>query len=107
MPQFTDNTLANTPTSPAEDDDPRHMKEDLENINTHIDEIKKEFSVFRAEFSNFWMDLTSINFQADLENVQNAQIAMNGTLMSRMDTFDRELNSQMNNLKEFIHNTTV
>ncbi len=65
---------------------PRHTSEEPQHIET--------------QFSDFCMDHMSINVQVDLENLQSAHVILNETLLSRMDALDRELGSQMNELKE-------
>ena len=89
-------------------DDPGHASEEPENFGTPVEVLETEFRTFRAEFSNFRLENASIDIQADLDNVQRAQFIMNETLMSKMDAFDnkidkmdafnRELSSQMNDL---------
>ena len=84
--------------------DPGCMLEEPDNFETHVKVIETEFRTFQAEFSNFCLENMSNNIQADLDNVKRAQFIMNETLTSNMDTFNRELSSQMNELKELIQN---
>ena len=101
--------LANAPNTPVDDtvtngpnqsgNTPRHMSEEPQNFKTCFEELDNEFRAFRSEFSEFHMDHISINIQADLENLQNAQIILNETLTSKIDVIGREINAHMNDLK--------
>src|SRR5260370_20209556 len=120
-PQLTDNTLANAPTLPVDNtmtdvfhqsgNDPGCMTKEIGTTDTHISDLENEFS-------NFHLENVTNDIQADLDNVQQAQVLMNEILMSKMDAIDnkimsrvddmnKELSSQMSELKNLIQNNML
>ena len=115
--QTADNTLANAPDTsmidPAIDtynqsgDDHRRASEEPNHFESRVEDLENEFRAFRSEFRDFRMENASNNIQSDLDDMHRAHILMNETLTSRMDkmdAFDKELSSQLSELKELIQN---
>src|SRR5260370_15393698 len=109
-PQLTDNALAITPASPVDNtmtdvldqsvNDPGRAAKEIGNTDTRIGDLEKEFKIFRSEFSNFCLENATNDIQADLDNVQRAQYSMNETLTSKMDAFDNEIMSRVDNMNK-------